>query len=280
MFLHEMKAIVLAMNAIRKINPKAKLVQTEDLGKTYSTRFLKYQAKFENERRWLPFDILCGRVKQGHPLWKYFKWLKIPEKYFNFFLDNPCPPDIIGADHYLTSERFLDQNLDLYPIEKHGSNHKHAYADVEALRVNHSHRCGLEILLEECWDRYQIPIAVTECHINGHADDQIRWFKEFWDACVRLRAKGVDIRAVTTWSMLGSFNWNNLLTSSDGIYEWGAFSLQDGIPEETELSNFLKALSKDPSHTHPALKHQGWWRKKNRFTYDYEEPLILSGDKK
>ena len=45
----------------RKINPNAKLVQTEDLGKTYSTKKLKYQADFENERRWLTFDLLCGK---------------------------------------------------------------------------------------------------------------------------------------------------------------------------------------------------------------------------
>src|SRR5215218_576771 len=50
MLLHELKATVLAMQEIRKINPRAKLVQTEDLGKTYSTPLLKDQARFENER--------------------------------------------------------------------------------------------------------------------------------------------------------------------------------------------------------------------------------------
>ncbi|MDB6057842.1 MAG: dTDP-4-dehydrorhamnose reductase, partial [Verrucomicrobiales bacterium] len=40
-----------AMREIRKINPEAKLVQTEDMGKVYSTRSLAYQAEFENERR-------------------------------------------------------------------------------------------------------------------------------------------------------------------------------------------------------------------------------------
>ncbi|HWJ29288.1 MAG TPA: hypothetical protein VNS32_22300, partial [Flavisolibacter sp.] len=35
--LNELKGVVLSMNAIRKINPHARLIQTEDLGKTYST---------------------------------------------------------------------------------------------------------------------------------------------------------------------------------------------------------------------------------------------------
>ena len=53
-------AIVLAMRAIRATNPYAKLVQTEDLGATYSTPLLRDQASFNNERRWLAWDLLCG----------------------------------------------------------------------------------------------------------------------------------------------------------------------------------------------------------------------------
>src|SRR5579875_432550 len=41
MLLNEMKGVVLAMREIRKINPQAKLIQTEDLAKTYSTPKLK-----------------------------------------------------------------------------------------------------------------------------------------------------------------------------------------------------------------------------------------------
>ena len=56
------------MQAIRRVNPAAQLVQTEDMGKTFSTPRLQYQADFENERRWLSFDLLCGRVGPDHPL--------------------------------------------------------------------------------------------------------------------------------------------------------------------------------------------------------------------
>src|SRR3954468_21193225 len=47
--LAECKGTVLAMQAIRKINPNAKLVQTEDIGKTQSSDNLKHQADFENK---------------------------------------------------------------------------------------------------------------------------------------------------------------------------------------------------------------------------------------
>jgi len=60
------RGIVRAMQAIRAVNPVARLVQTEDLGKTYSTAALAYQARLENTRRWLTFDLLCGPIHPHH----------------------------------------------------------------------------------------------------------------------------------------------------------------------------------------------------------------------
>lgn len=168
MLLNEMKAIVLAMQAIRKVNPAAKLVQTEDLGKTYSTKPLQYQAKFENERRWLTYDLLCGKVTKYHPLWRYLLRNGITEKELSFFQDNPCVPDVFGFNHYLTSERFLDGRLNRYPKHTHGGNGYHAYADVEAVRVDLKEETGIEVLLKEAWQRYQKPVAVTEVHLHCH----------------------------------------------------------------------------------------------------------------
>ena len=131
LLLNETKATILSMQAIRKINPGAKLIQTEDLGKTYSTPLLKYQANFENKRRWLSFDLLMGRVGKKHPLWKYLTIQGgISEKELEFFLKNPCPPDIIGFNYYITSERFIDENVMKYPTNLHGGNSNHSYADV------------------------------------------------------------------------------------------------------------------------------------------------------
>src|SRR4051794_13779899 len=66
--LTECRGVVEAMRAVRRVQPAARLVQTEDLGKTHSTPALAYQADFENERRWVTFDLLCGRVGRGHPM--------------------------------------------------------------------------------------------------------------------------------------------------------------------------------------------------------------------
>jgi dTDP-4-dehydrorhamnose reductase len=274
--LNEMKGVVLAMQAIRKINPSAKLVQTEDLAKVYSTPFMRYQADFENHRRWLTFDILCGRLKPGHALWNYFKKYSNSVSDLQFFIDNPCPPNIIGLDYYPTSERFLDENLYKYPVEKHGHNHRHQYADAEAIRVRHSFPCGPKVLLKEVWERYKIPMVVTEVHIHCDYDNQIRWFSEIRDVCMKLIEEGADILAVTTWAMLGSFGWNRLLTKPGGDYESGAFDISTGRCELTPLGKFLTQLSRDPEHSNPALESKGWWHEEDRFLFEHFTPADLT----
>src|SRR5215212_4096458 len=129
MLINQLKGVVLSMQAIRKINPKARLVQTEDLSKTHSTALLSYQADFENERRWLTYDLLCGKVCQQHPFWNYFVSIGIDRKDLEFFLENTCPPDIMGFNYYVTSERYLDEKVGNYHSSTHGGNSKHTYAD-------------------------------------------------------------------------------------------------------------------------------------------------------
>jgi len=100
--LSQCRGVCLAMQAIREVNPHAQLVQTEDLGKIYSTPKLAYQAEFENERRWLTFDLLCGRISVNHPIWGYLRNCGISESELEEFCQNPCPPDIIGINHCCT----------------------------------------------------------------------------------------------------------------------------------------------------------------------------------
>ena len=263
-FLRQMKAVVLSMRAIRKINPAAKLIQTEDLGKTYSTTTLRYQADFENERRWLTNDLLCGYVKPGHSMWDYFLWLKIPQKTLEFFLENPCRPDIIGLDYYLTSERFLDEDLERYPVSTHGTNGRHNYADIEAVRVKHNEASGPSVLLNECWNRYQIPMAITEVHIHGSPLEQITWFNYIRETCLKLIQKGVNIKAITAWAMFGTYGWSKLLTENPGEYERGVFEIIDGKLVSTPYTDYLKALIKNPEIA-SQFDCNGWWTSPTRY---------------
>jgi dTDP-4-dehydrorhamnose reductase len=264
---NQCRAVALSMRAIRRINPDARLVQTEDLSKTHSTRRLSYQAEFENERRWLTFDLLKGSVDREHPMWSYLCGLGLQEAELDWFLINSTAPDIIGINHYLTSERFLDERLGRYPLNSHGGNDRDRYADVEAVRVLLDGTCGPRELLREAWERYRSPLAITEAHLGCSREEQLRWLLEVWEAAQSLRCEDVEISAVTVWSLFGAYEWNSLVTRREGHYEAGAFDLRAPQPRPTALAKMTRELATGNKPSHPALDSPGWWKRPDRLLY-------------
>ncbi|MGJ9419472.1 family 1 glycosylhydrolase [Massilia sp. CMS3.1] len=259
------RAVVLCMREIRKVNPNAKLVQTDDLGKTYSTPEMAEMAAFYNERRWLAWDLLCGMVGPEHALWKYLIRSGASEADLLWFRDNTCPPDIIGVNYYVTSERWLDHRPERYAQHHRGLADGIPCADIEASRALATPTAGIGPLLTEIWDRYRLPLAITEAHIDANREDQLRWLLEIWEAAQTSRANGVDLRAVTVWALLGSFDWNSLVTQDKGYYEPGPFDVRSPLPRPTALAAMMRELSAGQPLSHPVLRGQGWWRRPGRF---------------
>ena len=129
----------------------------------------------------------------GHPLRDWLLKAGATDGDLAWFREHPCPPDLLGFNHYVTSERFLDHRIELYPQRCHGGNGRQAYADIEAVRI--CEPAGLGRLLREAWERYRIPIALTEVQVAGMREDQLAWFREAWETAVALRLEGVDAQA-------------------------------------------------------------------------------------
>lgn len=265
--LSECKATVMAMKAVREINPDAKLIQTEDLGKVYSTPLLQYQADFENERRWLSYDLITGTLTPDKTMWGFLLHVGIREEELRYFLENNCKPHIAGFNYYITSERYLDENLHRYPEHVRGGNGRHHYADVEVVRVPYAKETGPLVLIREAWKRFGLPIAITECHIHCSREEQMRWFNDLWETLNQLKAEGIDIRALTAWALLGTFGWNELATKPRGVYESGVFNLKSGKPRPTALAIMMQKLAKNNVYKHPVLKAAGWWKQEKRIAY-------------
>lgn len=271
MVANQCRAVLLSMRAIRQVVPNARLMQTEDLGRTFSTPLLDYQAAHENERRWLSLDLLTGRLTPDHGWWQRFLDAGVPEAHLMDFLTGDLAPMVIGLNYYITSERFLDHRSDLYPEHFQGGNDRDRYADIEAVRVPLSadQATGWEARLLEAWNRYgPIPLAVTEAHIGWCAvEEQVRWLTQAWHTVVDLRGRGVDLRAVTIWALCGLVDWNSLLTRRDGHYEPGAFNVRhpSGKPQPTLMAQAAASLARQGSFTHPALRKLGWWERDDRF---------------
>ncbi|MCB5203733.1 family 1 glycosylhydrolase [Neorhizobium sp. T786] len=274
-FINQSKAITSAMRAIRGRLPDAQLVQTEDFGKTFSGPKLKYQADYENERRWLTFDALFGRIVPGHAWYRTFLDHGITPHELDELAEMSCPPQIIGINHYLTSERFLEHDERLWPPEAQiGSNGRHAYVDLEAVRMRlPPDEIGLQARLKEVWHRYRTTIAITEAHHGCTREEQLRWLSEVWEGARRVRIEGCDIKAVTIWSMFGAVDWNSLLQEKSSAYEPGPFDVRGTRPRPTALGAAAKAIVRDGHFDHPVLDIPGWWRRPDRFYHQHASTM-------
>lgn len=102
--IHQCKGAILAMREIRRVNLKAKFVQTENL------------EAFEDDRKWLALDILCGRFSQEHPFYERCLGNGIRKEELTWFEDHALCPDVlelIGAESLIkeAGERYQEQTI-------------------------------------------------------------------------------------------------------------------------------------------------------------------------
>jgi dTDP-4-dehydrorhamnose reductase len=272
------RGTALAMKEIRRVNPKARLIQTDDLGKCQSTEEVRHQRDLENERRWLSWDLLCGKVTKDHPLYWWFMKKNIDPKELEWFEENACPPDVIGVNHYHLSNRYLDHRLELFPEWSHGGNGYERYADVGAIDTGLVETIDPEVILRETWDRYGITISVTECHTMGHRESQMRWLNKIWNTCLKLKNEGINIEAVTAWSLIGTYDWHKLCVHCEDFYEPGVFDLRnpEKVPKPTALSRMVHSLATRGEYHHPLLGSEGTWQTGRRILFNTQQGQFTS----
>ncbi len=265
---NEIRGVVLAMRTIRETVPEARLVHTEDGGSIAATPGLREMREVYASRRWLGTDLLCGMVGREHRLWDFLLWHGLSEAEVLWFAENPSPPSVLGMNYYVTSDRLLDERTELYPPGLAGGDTGcERLVDIEAVRVASTELPGAGAVLREAWERYGLPVAITEAHLGCTPEEQVRWLAEVWRDAEAVRVDGVDVRAVTAWAVLGSYNWASLCTQNSGTYEPGVWDVADGIVRETRLTRLVRELACGERPTDEALAGVGWWRKGSRLTF-------------
>ena len=264
------EAYVAAARAIRGVRPDARLLLNEDIGATFSTPSLAPLAALHNERRWLTFDLLTGMVDRSHPLWATLAGTRARRRTLDRLHADPEPPDVLGVDHYVTSDRFLDHRLERYPGHAHAHDDGRSYATVELARVAGPVVDGFDLAIRETWARYRRPIALTEVQLAGEPADQVAWWREAWSAATRATTAGIPVEAVTAWSAFGAYDWASVLRRPEAVYESGCFELPAaGGPRRTALADAVAATARG---LEPDDLPLGWWRRPDRVLYDPSAP--------
>jgi len=252
-------AIAAAMRRIRVVVPHARLVQTERIGRVSSTPALTRQHRIANEMRWLALDLLCGRVDAEHPLRARLEATGVAAGELDALVVQPCPPDVIGIDYDLASDRFLDDRLEHHPAHAWTGDGEVAFADVEVVRMGAHAIAGHRAVLDDAWRRFRRPLALTDVHLGGPREAQMRWLWDAWCAAAEARVAGVDVRAVTVSAAFGSVVPHGPPNEDLARYEAGAYDVRANVPRPTALASTARELAEGRTPDHPLLATRGFW---------------------
>jgi beta-glucosidase/6-phospho-beta-glucosidase/beta-galactosidase len=187
------RGIVLTTQAIQTEQPDAVTVQVEALWHTFTRDDgLKGRAALINARQFLCFDLVTGRVDADHALAGYLRQHGASEAELGWFRKNPVGFDVFGANYY----PWAYSELKLGPDGKPKT----------TVRRTSGHK--IEIVLREVWERYRMPIMVTETSSNGDVKARARWMDDTLDTVCNLRAEGIPIVGYTWFPLFSMVDWS------------------------------------------------------------------------
>jgi beta-glucosidase len=198
------RGIIKTVNAIREADPDSVMFHVEATGMTRTARQdLAVLAHEEKHRGYICYDLVSGRVGHDHLL---FSWL----------VRNGASPDDLdelashGIDLDVLGMNFYPQwSTKLMYIDKRG---RLAFSDTEP------EGGGFMELISDYYDRYRVPIMITETSAIGSDEIREQWLDSSVAMIKTLRSQGVP--------MIG-YTWFPLFTMIDWRYRFGNDPLEN-----------------------------------------------------
>jgi beta-glucosidase len=186
------KGMALTTQAIHAEQPEAVTVQVEALWHAF-TRDASLQARVahHNARQFLCFDLATGRVDDQHSLVNYLRTHGTTDADLDWFHQNAVTFDIFGANFYPWSYGPLTIRSD---------------GTTRTLTKGTSGR-KIAVVLREAWERYRMPIMVTETSSRGDVTRRARWMDETIDTIAALRKEGIPVIGYTWFPLFTMVNW-------------------------------------------------------------------------
>src|SRR4051794_31946753 len=148
------KANLLAMRAILKHVPDAVFIQSESSEYVHPSQpDLMGQAKFLNERRFIPLDLTYGHQVSA-AVYRYLTDNGMSEADYDFFMNQDAKYRcIMGTDYYVTNEHLLKP---------------------DGTTIASGEFFGYYVIAKQYYDRYHLPLMHTETNIK-EADGSVQW---------------------------------------------------------------------------------------------------------
>ncbi len=200
-----MPANILAMQAILKHVPEAIFIQSESSEYTHpSEPSLIKNAKFYNERRFIPLDLTYGHEVSAL-MYRYLTMNGMTEADYDFFMNqNYRFRCIMGTDYYVTNEHLLKP---------------------DGTTIASGEFFGYYVIAKQYYQRYGLPLMHTETNIREE-DGSVQWLAKEWNTLLRLRQDGVPIVGFTWYSLTDQIDWDIALREErNNVHPVGLYNL-------------------------------------------------------
>jgi beta-glucosidase len=186
------KGIVLTVQALEAEQPDMRTVHVEAL-RNYWTNdpTIAQRVALYNDQQYLSTDLTTGRVTDEHPFLPYLLNYGVTTHDLRWFCDHAVQFDYLGANFYPWScgELFARKRGAPYRPRQRASG------------------ATIATVLMKAYERYQIPIMVTETSAKGSVALRGRWMDESIAAVQELRAHGVPVVGYTWFPFFTMVDW-------------------------------------------------------------------------
>jgi beta-glucosidase/6-phospho-beta-glucosidase/beta-galactosidase len=241
------RGVLNTVEAIKAVDPETIMVQVEATGLSRAVRQELEVLALEDQRRgYLFYDLITGMVNPQHPL---FGWLlrngASPDDLAEFG-SRRIPIDVLGMNFYpqwSTQEIYIDPKgrLSYRAVEQDGY--------------------GFAALIQDYYNRYRVPIMVTETSAFGEDDVRSRWMRTSIGTVKQLRAAGVPVIGYTWFPLFTMVDWRYRLgrRPMEHYYiELGLYKLNREAEtrrwRETLLVNQIQSIIQNPEESVGPLK--------------------------
>ena len=187
------KGIILTTQAIKAEQPNSITVQVEALWHTFTRdSSLKEAAAQDNARQYLCFDMTTGRVRDDYILMNYLCSHGVTDADLDWFRKNAVTFDFFGANFYPWSYGELRQ----------ASNGLIKYVTGETSGDK------ISLVIREAYERYHMPIIITETSANRDIPGRAQWMNETLDTVRALRVEGIPVVGYTWFPLFSMIDWD------------------------------------------------------------------------
>jgi beta-glucosidase/6-phospho-beta-glucosidase/beta-galactosidase len=187
------KGIIRTVEAIKEIQPDSIMVHVEATGLTRTIRDdLISLAREEKHRGYLCYDLISGGLTHDHLL---FSWLvrngALPDD-LDELRRNKISLDVIGMNFYpqwSTKQLYIDKRgrVAFQETEHDGD--------------------GFAELITDYYNRYQVPIMITETSAVGNEQVREQWLESSVATIKNLRSEGVPVIGYTWFPLFTMIDW-------------------------------------------------------------------------